>query len=62
MSHDHKRALQPEHGHNRRDNQIVHPSRVPNTPAAATSNAQLPSTSLRVHIQAECILASPLRS
>src|SRR5436190_737191 len=38
-----------------------HPAPVPNTPSAASKTARLPSTSLRVQIQAERILASPAR-
>jgi hypothetical protein len=38
-----------------------HPVPVPNTPRAASNTARLPSTSLRVQIQAERMLASPLR-
>ena len=37
------------------------PMPVPNTPAAASRAAKFPSTSLRVQIQAERILASPSR-
>ena len=37
------------------------PVPVPNTPAAANNTARLPSTSLRVQIHAERMLASPSR-
>ena len=36
-----------------------HPVLVPNTPAAASKTAMFPSTSLRVQIHAEHMLASP---
>src|SRR5215471_1696077 len=38
-----------------------HPVPVPNTPAAASKTAKLPSTSLRVQIHAERMFASPPR-
>src|SRR4051812_31290063 len=57
-----RRALKREDGHDGCNDEVGHPAPVPNTPAAASSTARLPTTSFRVQIQAERILASPSRN
>ena len=54
------RTLRRENCHNGRDDD-GHPVPVPNTPSAANNTARFPSTSFRVQIQAERMLASPAR-